>query len=159
MKVYCVIMAPSNSAAGSQGRTKEEGCSWSQRRRLGPARVKQCFCDSKSQPGAGLLLSRESDHTCSRCSPPPHPHKASQREVQGVGGFSPAICLQRTIFLEGPSRRDLGETGKEARVRDPRVSSFWVMLGVTSVGKRDETQDEAGKGFVWRGHGSPCGAD
>ena len=36
---------------------------------------------------------------------------------------------------------------------------IWVTVGIISVDKHAETRDGAGKGFVWRGHGSPWGAD
>lgn len=46
-----------------------------------------------------------------------------------------------------------------AGVRNTKVSSIWVMVGIISADKHDETQDGAGKGFVWRGHVSHWGAD
>lgn len=63
-KGNCVIMAPGNSAAVSNSWTKNEGFSWSQRRkpRKGPGSGSASVV-SKSQSGAELLLPGNSDHT------------------------------------------------------------------------------------------------
>lgn len=105
-KGNCVITAPGNSVAMSKSWTKNEGFSWSQRRKPGKRPGSgSASVDSKSQIGAEPLLPGSSDRT--HTHPVHHPQLA-----QGLSEEDARSGKLRSCHLPGEnyySRRILQE--------------------------------------------------